>query len=185
MNPPSEPVRSPQPRERRTADLPIVRTTHTVEQALERLGRASKRGKLPGFHRSEPGCPHAAWFEIFGKYFDHRLTVRAEPEASGLALSFENRPVMWRVAAFWAIVVLSVWPGVLLMHSLLASYFWGYPRSIWITCAWYLPLAVVPIPWVWRTAWRQSTAIADAEARKTIGLVASHLGESTEDAGGS
>jgi hypothetical protein len=80
------------------------------------------------------------------------------------------------VWAFWVLTALTVYPGVLLTDSLLATYFLWYPRSIWFTCAWYLPITVLPVPWMWKWAWGESSRVARGEARAAIERVAGHLG---------
>lgn len=173
---------SPAPR---PAPLPAVRASLATDQIVERLDKASRRGKLPGFRRARPGSPIAFVIEVFGKYFDRRMFVRIDGTAPGAmgagsvpesTLRFDSRVKPSRVVVFWAVVVLSIWPGVLLTDSLLATYFSWYPREFWVTCLWYLPLTVVPVPWMWRAWWRESAVIADAEARKSIGDIAGHLG---------
>ena len=199
--PPSNPAEpdgaaaSPPPGGARPA-LPRLRTSLSDAEILDRLGRASRRGKLAGFHAGAPAGaagPGALgfWLDTFGQYFDRRLTVRAVDASnppSGQAgparlLCFENRVKPFRVWAFWVICILSIWPGVLLVHSMMATYFGWYPRAFWITCAWYLPLSAGPVPLMWRSAWRKSAAVADAEARLSIGRIAQHLGAATEDPG--
>lgn len=175
--------------------LPRLRTALTDAQIVERLTKASRRGKMAGFHGEAPrgvsgGDVLPVWFEVFGQYFDRRLIVRAERDsadrgavaedaASGggsRVLRFENRVKTFRIWAFWVLTGLSVWPGVLLLHSMMATYFGWYPRAMWVTCAWYLPLTVLPVPWMWSTAWKKSAAVADAEARQSIARIAGHLG---------
>lgn len=161
------------------APLPILRTALAPDQILDRLDKASRRGKLAGFHATgQPDSPF--WIEIFGKFFHRRLLVTLRPapqaESASTTLSFENRLRPAVPIAFWIVTILSVWPGVVLTDSLLATYFSWYPREFWITCAWYLPLTILPVPWMWLSWWRQSATIADAEARASIAKVAAHLG---------
>lgn len=162
--------------------LPRVRTDLGEAEIVDRLDKASRRGKLAGFHRGGAGVG-PFYVEVFGQYFDRRMHARLEATADGSGgrvLVFDNRVKRWRVWAFWVVMGLTVWPGVLLTHSILVTYFDWYWRAMWVTCAWYLPLAVVPLPWVWKAAWVKSAAIADAEARQAIGLIAKHLGGRVE-----
>lgn len=166
------------------APLPVLRASLTPGQIVDRLDKASRRGKLAGFRRSDnPASPF--YLEVFGKYFDRRLRVEmspntdASPERS-TTLRFRNRVKQLRVYIFWLVILISIWPGVSLTDSILATYFSWYPREFWVTCAWYLPLTVLPVPWMWLTAWRQSARIADAEARDSIGKIAGHLGATVE-----
>ena len=158
--------------------LPALRAPLDAAAIVDRLSTASRRGKLPGF-RATPEDPASPFvIEVFGKYIHRRMLVslEAQPADHATVLRFRTRLRRTPIAVFWIVVVLSVWPGVALTDSLLATYFSWYPREFWVTCAWYLPLAVIPIPWMWRTIWRQSAAIADAEARESIAKIATHLG---------
>ena len=153
---------------------------------LDRLGNASRRGKLAGFHASPPDSPSPFTIEVFGKFINRRLMVEMDPDPaspqSGSILRFENRVRPMPIVIFWGAMILSIWPGVVLTDSLLATYFSWYPRELWVTCAWYLPITILPIPWMWRMFWHQSAAIADAEARLSISKVAAHLGATVIDA---
>lgn len=169
------------------APMPVLRAPLTPSQIVERLDKASRRGKLAGFRRSDN--PTSAFhIEVFGKYFDRRLLVEMSPAASGTTdaaapsttLRFDNRVKPLRVWIFWLFILISIWPGVSLTDSILATYFSWYPREFWFTCAWYLPLTILPVPWMWLTAWRQSARVADSEARESIGKIAGHLGASPD-----
>ncbi len=177
------------------APLPVLLAPLTPAQILDRLDKASRRGKLAGFRRSDtPDRPFH--IEVFGKYFDRRLLVTmssdsvASPDSAGASappagntsttLRFENRVKHSRICIFWFVILISIWPGVSLTDSILATYFDWYPREFWVTCAWYLPLAIAPVPWMWLTAWRQSAVIADAEARESIARIAAHVGASSQ-----
>ena len=164
------------------APLPVLRTALEGGEILDRLDKASRRGKMPGFHRQTPDRPGLFWLEVFGKFFDRRLTARLEPAPEGdqRLIRFSMRSKRWPIWVFWVVVAITIWPGVVLTDSLLATYFSWYPREFWVTCVWYLPLAIVPVPWMWKAAWGQSSAIADAEARQLIAKVAQHLGASVQ-----
>ena len=80
---------------------------------------------------------------------------------------------------FTAILLFTIWPGVYFMDELIAQFLPGLWRP-WVTYYWYLPLTVLPIPWMWRRTIARSTASAHEHARETIGTIARELGGSVE-----
>lgn len=73
--------------------------------------------------------------------------------------------------AFLAVLVLTVWPGVWLTHSLLRTYFPGYgsPDALWSpTWWWYIPLTALSVPLGMRSAMGKSRRTGAAEAGKLV-----------------
>ncbi|MEM1165244.1 MAG: hypothetical protein AAGI30_03030 [Planctomycetota bacterium] len=123
--------------------LPALHSPLTPGDAIDQARSLSKSGRLPGF---EPNGPHGFRAAVFGTIYDRTLHATVAAHGSGAVVSLRttlNRKVP---AVVIVCLVLAIWPGVLLTHSLLATYFGFYPRSEWVTWAWYVPLTVLAIP---------------------------------------
>lgn len=145
--------------------LPSVPTDRDPAEIKQRLTTLSKRGKLAGFEPNEPDalCSVAA----HGTPFDSKMCVHH----SGHELSFECEllPMMPRIFAL--LLVITVWPGLPLTDSFLSSFDWytGLMAKIGIdTWHWYLPLTILPIPFVWRSAIMKSRTSAIESAHEAI-----------------
>jgi len=156
--------------------LPLVTTSLAPTEVVRRLDACARRGKLAGF---EPGV-NGELFSVaaFGEPIDYRLCVTArQSEPAACELHFSLRVTRKLPIIFWVIAALTVWPGVWLTESMLSTY-WNWYASLptWITYAWYLPLAVLPLPWLWARMLRKSRAAADLHAREQITRIASETG---------
>jgi hypothetical protein len=188
--------------------LPSVRTPLDGATIVARLDAAARRGKLAGFAAGAGGAGAGGagagggaeplfCADAFGAYFDGVLEARYVPakgaggagaargaggagEATGGTLAFTLRlkPLMpW---VWGAVMVATVWPGVLLMDSFLGM----FPGSSawWPTWWWYLPLTVPFVPWTMVVAVRKSKAAAREHALETIPRLAALLdGAVTEE----
>lgn len=156
--------------------LPVVRTGLGREAVLQRLGTLSRRGKLAGFAKGNGGVLFSA--AAFGKYFDYAIDARAKNGGDGpTALEFEMRLERRMPLIFAIVLVLTVWPGCWLTKNILTMYLaetWAQPIATW-TYWWYLPLTVLPIPWMWRKAMRESRSAADVSSREVIQKIAKEL----------
>lgn len=126
----------------------------------------SKRGKLPGFAEISPTEFRA---DAFATPFDHSLTCRLEPVEGGTRLAFRvtmNRRMPWIYAL---VLLVTIWPGVWVTDSMLKTYFSWYTIPTWW---WYLPVSVLPIPWMWRSFIRKSTSAAETSAREIVADIA-------------
>lgn len=121
------------------------------EEILKRLELAARRGRLPGYVPGRNGELFGA--EELGHPFDYRLSVHAAGVDGGTRLTWSMRMLPRMPAIFGAVLALSVWPGVWLTDSMLRAYFSGYDYRTWM---WYLPVTVLPIPWMWRGFVRRS-----------------------------
>lgn len=146
--------------------LPRVRTALGADEIERRAARLSERGKLPGYRGGVAG----ALFECaaFGNPFDYRLVARLE----GGELRFEARLRARMPAVFWAVMAFTVWPGVIFTDSLLNTWFGWYPNETWVTYAWYVPLTLLPLPWVHRRLMRRTRLAALVHAHEQIGKIA-------------
>ncbi|MCB9838360.1 MAG: hypothetical protein H6813_03395 [Phycisphaeraceae bacterium] len=138
------------------------------DEALGLLDRAAKQGKLPGFERRGD---HAFRALVYGEPFDRELLGEITPSDGGCTIALRLRLMKKFPVIAVALVSVSIWPGVWLTDSMIQTYFPGYPNAFWVTAAWYLPLTVIPLPWMLRSMWRKSEGIAREELGKTIGKI--------------
>jgi len=147
----------------------LVRAPAPPVEAMRRLAAASKRGKLPGFERRAETEFRAL---VYGEPFDREVVGRVRPEGEGSVIALELR-LMKKIPAIAIVtVIITIWPGVWLTDSLIQTYFASYPNEFWITAAWYLPITVLPLPWILRKVWRKSEAVACEELGKTMTRIA-------------
>lgn len=154
--------------------LPMIETTLGPQAILERLETASRRGRLPGFERG-----NGALFDVaaHGQPFDGVLAARYEQAGPGEAarVRFTLRLLPGMPLAFAALLIFTIWPGVYFMDELIAQFIPGWWRP-WVTYYWYLPLTVLPTPWIWRSVMRRARRTAREAAAATINKVAAELG---------
>lgn len=150
------------------ADLPEITTPHDAAECLRRAERLSKRGKLPGFARSAAKGPGLFTCAAFGAPFDYQLIIDHWQMGNDRGITFRAERLK-RLPTIYAIVLaLTVWPGVIFTDSLLNTWFGWYPNPWWFTWAWYIPLTLFPIPWIWRSVSRKSEASALGHAYEQI-----------------
>ncbi|MFT5423104.1 MAG: hypothetical protein ACI89L_000877 [Phycisphaerales bacterium] len=162
-----------------------VRTPLAVGEVLERVTALSKRGKLPGFAPrgdggGEGGGERGFVAAVHGKPFDSELVCQVREVGDeggdecgdGSEIDTGVRLKRGLPAVFGVVVVLSIWPGVLLTDSLMNTWFSWYPNETWKTYAWYLPLTVIPLPWMVRKVMRQSRASGAQHAAEQVGKIA-------------
>ncbi len=142
-----------------------------------RLARAARRGLLPGYRAQGD---HAFRVEADAVPFPHELTGRVERGSGDVSVvRLELRRMARMPLVFAAVIGLTIWPGVWLTDSLLGTYWPAYGRwsaeMPWLTYAWYLPITVLPLPWMWRTMSRKSLAMARESAEKQALVIASEL----------
>jgi hypothetical protein len=159
--------------EAQPAELPSLESPLSPETIVDRLDTLAKRGKLAGFQRGTPPTLFEA--AAFGTPFDYRLIARGTSVGGGTLLSFVLKlppkvPIVYAV-----IVVLSIWPGVWLTDSMLRTYFSWYTLSMWGTCAWYVPLTILPLPWMYKKHFVGSRVAATADAAELIRKIAPEI----------
>lgn len=152
----------------------VIRTSLVTDQILSRLQALAKRGKLADFG---VGGPDGALFHAaaFGATFDYHLLAFSQRGTSGTELRFrlDRERRMPAIAA--AVMVFTVFPGVLLSHAALVSWFTWYSLSGWGTAAWYLPLTALPLPLAWHSVARKSRVAAEESAREVVAKIAAAL----------
>lgn len=166
------------------APLPRVPLRSTLDDALVALETAAKRGRLAGFARAEAGRRDGAAFTCaaFGSPFDGELTSRAEGD-SPVRLAFTARlkpkgPIIW-----WIALILTVWPGVVLTETMVATLFPQWPWLWKNTWWWYMPLTVPFVPWLGWSATAKSRRAVMASARVQVAAIAKELGVEPESGG--
>jgi hypothetical protein len=138
---------------------------------LERLGTLSRRGRLPGFEQGGRGLFSV---EAHGHPFDAELIAEAhQADPPGSELRFTLRLRRRMPTTFAAILLLTIWPGVYFMDQLIPGEWGAISRTVYW---WYLPLTVVPIPWVWRSMMRKSRASSRREAEEAIRKIGAEVG---------
>lgn len=144
------------------AKLPRVRTELSTEEIARRAARQSERGKLPGYKAR----PADGLFECaaFGNPFDYRLVATHESGEVRFAAKLKPRSP----AIFWAVMAFTVWPGVIFTDSLLNTWFGWYPNETWITYAWYIPLTLLPLPWLHKAVMNRTRTAALVHAHEQI-----------------
>lgn len=149
------------------APLPTLKVELSPEQIAEKLDTAARRGKLAGFDRQGPGLFSV---EAFGQPFDHQLIATGEQADGKTTLRFESKMLLKMPVIFAVVLLTTVWPGVYFMDQLIPGE-WGWIPTWW----WYLPMAALPLPWVWRSLLRKSNAVAHASSLEMIEKVAGEL----------
>ncbi len=155
------------------ATLPRVECALGANEVLARLSAASKRGRLPGFENHNAG---GVLFSVsaFGQPFDGILEARAldGTAAATTLLRFECRLVRRMPLIFAAALLLTVWPGVYFMDQLMIQLAPGWREAMPATWVWYLPLTVLPIPWLWASMMRRTRRSVAESARSAIERIA-------------
>ena len=158
--------------------LPTVRSTCSPDDILERIAKLSQRGRLPGFERGQGDVLFTA--TVFGQPFDKVLETRATintDNSTTLYFSTRLKPALpW---TFGIITASTVWPGVWLTDELLLTYFQWYDYITWM---WYLPITIVPLPWMVRSIMRKSEAAAVESTAELIERSCEAVDGSTGDA---
>ena len=150
--------------------LPAIETSATESQIRERLAVASRRGRLAGFDpRPADGSLFGA--AAHGHPFDSVLLGRLENGR----LTFRLRVLRRLPAIFAAILAFTIWPGVWFMDELMVQLGLWNGEHPWLTYYWYLPITVLPIPWMWKSAMARSRRSADEHGRETIAAIAKEL----------
>ncbi|MFO0787728.1 MAG: hypothetical protein U0573_15430 [Phycisphaerales bacterium] len=155
----------------RKVEQAVIHTPATGTKINEKMLSLSRAGKLPGYKPAAEGF-HAL---AYGWVYDFDLVAAFTPQGSGTSVKFALavRPKMpWIVAAA---LLLSVFPGVWVTHSMLSIYFSWYPGELWKTCAWYLPVSILPIPWVWKRAMDRSRVAAEESGLELIERIGAAL----------
>lgn len=119
----------------------------------------SKAGRLPGFR---PRDARSFTCSVFGTTYDRTMHVQLVPTEGGHARAEFSCSLNKRLPAIVIVVlILTIWPGVLILHSMLTKYFLWYFDHQWQTWAWYVPVTLLALP----VAWKQFK-LSEAAARE-------------------
>lgn len=149
--------------------LPSISTPLGATECKSRASRLSTRGKLPGY-APEPGLFSCA---AFGAPFDYRLVAEHDAGDTDHRLTFRAERLRRLPWIYAVVLAVTVWPGVVFTDSILNTWFGWYPNPWWFTWAWYIPITLIPIPWIWRSVARKSRASALGHAYEQIEKLAS------------
>ena len=114
------------------AGLPALTTGLGREEIVRRLDGAARRGKLAGF----VARTGEDLFEVeaYSAPFDHVLVARLAGGPEG-RLTFRLRMLRKLPLIYAVVLVLSLWPGLPLTHSMLVTYFSWYRWGAGVTAA--------------------------------------------------
>lgn len=154
--------------------LPVLSTDLSPDEVIARLRKRSQQGKLPGFeHRGG----HVFRVLCFGQPYDKELigsVAPCEERQRGACVRFHTRLLRRMPTIMIVVMVLTIWPGVWVTHSLIAAYWYSYPDPMWVTAAWYIPLCLIAIPALWKQ-YKRSVAAADAHSHDIVQGIANVL----------
>lgn len=157
--------------------LARIETSLSPSDVVDRLSEMSRRGRLPGFSREGEGLFSALAYGW--SILDQRMVCEAE-EGEPTLLRFRTVLPMKMPLVIAVILAATVWPGSWFTDEMLVTYWPWYLKQVhawpWLTYAWYLPLAVLPIPFVFRIALRRSHAGAAESATELIERIGKELG---------
>ncbi|MCA9279562.1 MAG: hypothetical protein H6815_00970 [Phycisphaeraceae bacterium] len=146
--------------------LPSVRTSLSDSDVVERLSALSRRGKLAGYKQGGRGLFEC---DAFGQPFDSSL-IGSRASENTIGFSLKMKPTLPLI--FWVLMVLSIWPGVWLTDSMLRTWFGWYDFNTYL---WYLPLTILPLPWIYKKTMPQSRNASIAEAHTIIDRISTTL----------
>ena len=178
MPEPAQPSHSTSASSAHTGALPELSSPLSGVEIVAKLDASARRGKLPGFHKADADI----LFKLtdFGTPFESILEARATPSGAGTVLRFKPKLKPTMPWIFIATLVVSVWPGVWLTDSMIRTYFASYSDvSFWITCAWYLPLTILPAPFAFMQAVKKSRRTAHEESLTLIETIRGVVGSTT------
>jgi len=155
---------------RKTPPLPTIACSLAVDEVRRRVRELAMRGRMPGFIMGKGEIAFEA--QSFGKQFDYRLFAILTPGE----LRFELRLCRRTPMILAVLLAVTLWPGVWLTDSMLKTYFDWYTMPTWI---WYIPLTVIPVPFMWRRAVVHSRAAAEDSARELIERIRDALAPET------
>lgn len=146
--------------------LPTLRCTLAPPEILERLDTLARRGKLAGYEKTGPG---SFVLDAFGNPFDYDLSadLSSRPDGDGSMIRFALRMRRRLPIVFAVVCLLTIEPGQYFIDQMIPGT-WG-----WIdTRLWYYPLAILPLPFMWRSWLKKSLASAIEHAQEQIAKVA-------------
>jgi hypothetical protein len=152
----------------------VLRVPLSNDAVVQKLEEAAKRGRLAGFERGTGDVLFTT--SAFSAPFDGELEAHAVNNGEGIQLRFSTRMKRKLLWVFVVVLILSIWPGLPITESLLASMFpfwpWLWKSTIW----WYLPLSIIGSPWAVWSAVKKSQAGITVSAVEMVGKIQKELG---------
>ena len=153
------------PNDEKNKRLPEFQTQLSSDEIRRRLLSLSKKGKLPGYSsESDMGIASVA---AHGAPFDSKLEIIHDSEK----VTFEAHLLKLIPTIFAITLVVTIWPGLPLTDGFLRSFVWydNLMGKIGIeTWHWYLPLTILPAPFMFKSAIAKSKLAAHESALETI-----------------
>jgi len=158
-------------KEESSEQLPNIKTGMDTLGIFGALLKLSKSGKLAGYEHNT-GSSSAA-VDAHGTPFDSDLVIEHLGDSVNFSLKMRHK----MPAIFMVLLLVTVWPGLPLTDSFMYSLGWyerlmGDSIDTWM---WYLPMTVLPIPFVWKSAIKKSRASAHEHAVETIEKIQTEL----------
>ncbi|MDF1808854.1 MAG: hypothetical protein P1U42_04080 [Phycisphaerales bacterium] len=145
--------------------LPEIETDLSSEVIKERLLTLSKKGKLPGFDSNS--SDGVASVIAHGVPFDSTMLIMHE---SG-KVHFRIKLLKLIPTIFAITLIVTIWPGLPLTEGFLRSFQWydNLLGKIGIeTWHWYLPLTILPAPFVMKSSIAKSRTSGHESALEAI-----------------
>ncbi|MDP1661766.1 MAG: hypothetical protein Q8L55_07605, partial [Phycisphaerales bacterium] len=115
--------------------LPVLGVELSPPEILTKLAETARRGRLAGFEKGEKGVLFKTC--VFSTPFEGELLARAESAGPGTTrLRFSTQMKKKLLAGFIVILLVSIWPGLPVTESLLASIVPSW-RWLWATTIWW------------------------------------------------
>lgn len=144
-----------------------IRTPKSSQEIVSLLEAHAKKGKLPGF---EPkGVQGLFRVDAFGMSVDYDLVAHATGDASGTELTFTLVSQRKFHLVMAISIVLTIWPGMWMTDSMLRTWFRSYDFATWM---WYVPIMILPLPWLWYSVTLKSRKAASEHAREQLTTIA-------------
>lgn len=144
------------------AALPRVETALTPAEIGQRLARLAKRGKLPNHVER---AVDAFSCDLFGEPLDFEMSGSLKRDGERTSITCTARIKPRTPIVFWLIAALTIQPGMWMTDSMIRTYITSYDIPTWW---WYLPLTVLPIPFVWIRMLSRSRRAALEHAHELI-----------------
>lgn len=153
---------------------------------MQAFAQRARRGKLAEFREQDTGKNQGDFsIEAAANPFDHQLIGTFDSNGGSTTIKLRLERLKMMPMVFALVLIVTVWPGVWLTDSMLVTYFGWYSRWTqsmpWLTYAWYLPLSVLPLPWVWRGIVLKSRAEAMESAKEMVEAVVQTVDGTLED----
>ncbi|MFT3685963.1 MAG: hypothetical protein QM783_13755 [Phycisphaerales bacterium] len=155
--------------------LPMLRVAAGEKEVLTRLDEAARRGRLAGFKHGSNGVLFTTC--SFSHPFDGELEARVgNGSASSTDLRFTPRLKQKLIWVYVIVLLVSIWPGMPLTKSLLATLVPSW-EWLWGTLPyWYLPLSIIGAPWGLYSAIKKSRAELAISSVEMVGKIEKELG---------